>query len=304
MNRKTIINRDAVCTVSAELSALAGRILPAALALLLIAAAFGDRAWAITGGKPDDGQHPYVGAMIAVHPVYGVMPFTGILVHPRVIVTAGHATVLAIAGGPGLLGVSFDQNANVNDPSTWQPVSVSRVISAYTGKTTSPGYGSKDQDVGIIILDRPVEGITPATLPPAGLLDWLKEAQQLKTGLDATEFTEVGYGFGLEWPPPQRIFPVSEEGICVRNAAQSAYMSLNSAWLRLSQSPARGYGGACLGDSGGPALWTDPGTGVEYVVGICSGGDSAWVGFSSYFRVDTPWALQFIQEAIDGLDAP
>ncbi len=78
-------------------------------------------------------------------------------------------------------------------------------------------------------------------------------------------------------------------------------MSQNSAWLRLSQNPAHGHGGAELGDSGGPGLWTDPSTGVEYVVGICSGGDMAGVSFSSYFRVDTPWALQFIQDAIDSL---
>ncbi len=283
---------------------LTGRILAGAVALLLLAVAFGGRAWAITGGGPDNGQHPYVGAMIAAHPVYGLMPFTGILIHPRVILTAGHATALAISGGPGLLGVSFDQNVNVNDPSTWQPVSVSRVISAYTGRppNTMSGYGSKDTDIGIIILDKPVEGITPATLPPSGLLDWLKATHQLEAGPNATEFTEVGYGFGLDWPPPQPIFPVSDQGIVTRNAAHSSYMSLNSAWLYLGQNQARGYGGACLGDSGGPALWTDPSTGVEYVVGICSSGDAAWVGFSNYFRVDTPWALQFIQDAIDSLE--
>jgi hypothetical protein len=278
-----------------------GAVMGGAFALLLISAALGGRAWAITGGGPDNGKHPYVGAMIAVHPIYGVMPFTGVLVHPRVIVTAGHATVLAIGGGPGLVGVSFGQNVNVNEPSTWEPVSVLRVISAYTGKTTSPGYGSKDQDIGIIILDKPVEGVEPATLPPPGLLDWLKDTQEIRTGPEATEFTEVGYGFGMVWPPPEPIFPVSDQGIVGRNAAQSAYQSVNGAWLRLSQSQARGYGGACLGDSGGPALWTDASTGVEYVVGICSGGDSSWIGFSSYFRVDTPWALQFIQDAIDSL---
>ena len=62
-------------------------------------------------------------------------------------------------------------------------------------------------------------------------------------------------------------------------------------------------GPPCLGDSGGPALWTDPSTGVEYVVGICSSGDAAWVSFSNYFRVDTPWALQFIADAISSVEA-
>jgi hypothetical protein len=158
MKSKQTIKQGAVWTAPVGLSGIASRILAGAVALLLISAAFGDRAWAITSGGPDNTNHPYVGAMIAVHPKYGVMPFTGILIHPRVILTAGHATVLAISGGPGLLGVSFDQNANVNDSSTWQPVSVSRVISAYTGRppNTMSGYGSADTDIGIIILDKPV----------------------------------------------------------------------------------------------------------------------------------------------------
>ena len=80
-------------------------------------------------------------------------------------------------------------------------------------------------------------------------------------------------------------------------------MSLNSAWLYLSQNQARAYGGACMGDSGGPALWTDPSTGVQYVVGTCSGGDPEWVSFTNYFRVDTPWALQFIADAISSVEA-
>ncbi len=262
--------------------------------MLLLWSACNNPASAITGGGPDNGKHPYVGAMIAVHPQLGVLPFTGTLIHPRVILTAGHTTALIVSGQAALLGVSFDQNVSVYDPSTWLPVE--HVISCRTG-----WYGSGSTDIGIIILAEPVAGITPATLPPVGLLDWLKDTHQLKTGPDATPFTEVGYGFGLYWPPPQPIPPISDQGIDVRNAAQSAYMSQNSAWLYLNQNPARGYGGAGLGDSGGPALWTDPSTGREYVVGICSGGDMAGVNFSNYFRVDTPWALQFIADAIAGL---
>ena len=53
-------------------------------------------------------------------------------------------------------------------------------------------------DVAVIILDEPIPsteedpvgGIDPARLPPAGLLDGLKEAHQLK----GREFVTVGYG--------------------------------------------------------------------------------------------------------------
>jgi hypothetical protein len=289
--------RGAVGTAPMGLPGLGSRILAGVAALLLISVALGGRAWAITGGGPDNNNHPYVGAMIAVHPVYGLLPFTGILIHPRVILTAGHATSLIASGEATLLGVSFDQNANLNDPSTWLPVS--RIAGAFTGSSCS----THGMEIGVIILAEPVVGVTPANLPPAGLLDALKDAHELETGPNATEFTVVGYGFGQDWPPPQPIWPVSDEGIDVRNAAQSCYMSLNSAWLHLGQNEARGYGGTAVGDSGGPALWTDASTGEEYVVGICSSGDAEMVAMSTYFRVDTEWSLQFIQDAIASVEA-
>ena len=68
MNNEATFHRGAVHTASIGLAGLASRILAGAAALLLISATFGDRAWAITGGGPDGGNHPYVGAMIAVHP--------------------------------------------------------------------------------------------------------------------------------------------------------------------------------------------------------------------------------------------
>jgi hypothetical protein len=304
MNKQQTNNRDAVWTAPLGLAGIASRVLVGAVALLLISGPF-SAAWAIIGGGPDNSQHPYVGAMIGEHPQYGRMPFTGFLVHPRVIVTAGHMTAALLGAGlSGPLGISFDPNVNVNDPNTWEPVTVTNIISAFTAKSPLVfGYGSQDADIGIFILDKPVQGITPATLPPVGLLDWLKATHQLEAGPDASLFTEVGYGFGFEWPPPQPIFPVSDQGICPRKVVQSAYMSVHTAWLFLSQNQARGYGGAGLGDSGGPVLWTDPETGVEYVVGVCSGGSAGWIGFSTYFRLDTPWALQFIQDAIDSVDA-
>jgi hypothetical protein len=52
MNKKPIMNHDAVRTVSAELPALAGRILTGGLALLLMAAAVGGRAWADNAPPP------------------------------------------------------------------------------------------------------------------------------------------------------------------------------------------------------------------------------------------------------------
>jgi hypothetical protein len=63
------------------------------------------------------------------------------------------------------------------------------------------------------------------------------------------KLTAVGYG-GQE--------PVNQPGgpviayLDTREYAVSTLNAINPAWLRLSQNPAHGDGGACYGDSGGP----------------------------------------------------
>lgn len=156
-------------------------------------------------------------------------------------------------------------------------------------------------DIGLLVREKPVKSVTPAALPNAGFLDDLKSAGQLQAGPGGTEFTVVGYGWGLDWPPPQPIYPISDEGIALRNYAQSGYRALNDAWLVLSQNLAAGYGGVSHGDSGGPAFCTDPMTGEEVLVAITCWGGSP-VGDSFYYRIDTVESLKFIQEEIDSLE--
>jgi len=58
---------------------------------------------------------------------------------------------------------------------------------------TNPNYNqaqSDSGDIGALILDRNVRGVTPATLPACGLLDQLVAQNGLKTAT----FTNVGYG--------------------------------------------------------------------------------------------------------------
>jgi hypothetical protein len=271
-------------------------MLAGAVALLLLSSAFPSPAWAITGGEPDGNRHPNVVAVIAHHPMYGLLPFTGTLIHPRVILTAGHAVAMIESGEVTLYGVSFGQEADLQDPSTWLPVSA--VVARFTGLNANP-HGA---DIAALVLKDPVTSVAPATLPTAGFLDNLRKAGQLQAGPQATRFTVVGYGYGLDWPPPQPIYPVSDEGVVIRNAALSGYMSMNDGWLHLSQNFARGYGGTAVGDSGGPTFWTDPGTGQEVLVSITSWGDFKWVNTGITYRIDTESSLQFIQDVIDSLE--
>lgn len=299
MKKEQTIQRGAIRTANLGLASFASKIVTGAVALLLISGTFGGRAWAITFGEPDQGRHPNVCAVIAAHPIYGLLPFSSTLISDRVVLTAGHAVPMIEAGEATLYGVSFDQNVDLNHPATWLEVSATAAV--YTRfDVQKAGANPANADLAVLILKDPVTTITPATLPAPGLLDELKKAGQLQSGPDGTKLTVVGYGFGLEWPPAQPIFPISDDGIVPRNAAQSGCLGFNPGWLVLNQNPAAGFGGVSLGDSAGPAFLTDPETGDEVLVGV-----TAWVGSighglgsAHYFRVDRAGSLQFIQGAI------
>jgi len=281
---------------------LAGRVLAGALALLLISAIFGDRAWAITGGEPDDGRHPNVGVMIIYDPAIGsVHTFeSGTLIHPRVFLTAGHGQAFIESLGFTLLGVTFDQEPNLEDETTWLQISDLTYSYDFSGASLNSSETSaspNSSDIGLLILKEPVRGIVPATLPAAGFLDDLKQARQLKAGPHGTELTVVGFGMLLDWPPPETFW----EDPVRRNLAQSGYLGLNDGWLLLNHNLAAGHGGVANGDSGGPTFWTDPKTGEEVLVSITSWATPERVGIGVSYRIDTVESLQFIQDVIDSL---
>lgn len=92
-----------------------------------------------------------------------------------------------------------------------------------------------------------MDGITPALLPSAGLLDRLA----VHDGLRDAIFTNVGYGprgYSRGGGPPQREFPG------LRMDSTSKFMSLENAYLRLSENQATSNGGTCNFDSGGPPV--------------------------------------------------
>jgi hypothetical protein len=323
MKKLRTIKDSPASTAPVWLATLAGRILTGAVALLLIAAAFGGRAWAITGGQLDGTAHPNVGTVLVFDPDYGrIIPSgSGTLIGERVFLTAGHVVEPIHSGHDTLLAVSFDPIVDLNgadwqDDTTW-PTTWRRVESykysyvrgdahalrplddelQHHPRTANPN----EEDIAVLILDEPVTNIAPATLPAPGLLDYLKKSGQLdapKPG--GTLFTVVGYGRGLDFPPPRFIPAVSPDGYAHRNVAETGYVGLNDAWLITLQNPAAGYGGTGEGDSGGPTFWHDPATGKDVLVSITSWGGS-YVGTGFSYRIDTEKSLQFIQSVIDGL---
>jgi len=260
------------------------------LALLLVLAVVAPVA-AITWGERDTtDKYPSVGAMVVDYP--GIGPYqvcSGTLVHPRVFLTAGHCTVDWEGTGVETFWVNFDQYA-LNEDTLLDVVEVIPHPDYNWGPTSNP------HDVGALILAEAVTDIEPANLPTEGFLDDLRDAGLLKHGSDRAKFTLVGYGGSLDWPPPDIYYDD------YRQFAESEHLKLLKAWLRMSQNQATGDGGTCYGDSGGPAFWKDPETGIETLVGITSWGDVPCVASAFNYRVDIPETLGFIDEVIARLN--
>ena len=244
---------------------------------------------AITWGEPFT-DHTNVGAMVVDWPGYGPWQVcTGTLIHPRVVLTAGHCTDGWEGSGVETFWVNFDQDA-LNEGTLLLVEEVITHPDYWWGPTSDP------HDVGALVLAEPVTGIEPANLPYEGFLDDLRAAGRLKQDKgERAKFTLVGYGGSLDFPPPEVFYEDK------RRFSTSEYRALLKSWLRMSQNQATGDSGTCYGDSGGPAFWVDPDTGVETLVGVTSWGDVPCVSSAFNYRVDIPDTLNFIDAVIAGL---
>ena len=156
---------------------------------------------------------------------------------------------------------------------------------------TNPNYNQAQSDPGdiavLIIPESATAGITPAQLPTFRLLDQLSN----QNGLKDSQFTAVGYGVqnrvvGGGVPFFQDTNPIP------RMYAFEGFNALNKGYLRLSQNPATGNGGACYGDSGGPNFLTVEGT--RLIAAITITGDAVCRATNVAYRLDTTSARDFL----------
>jgi secreted trypsin-like serine protease len=257
---------------------------------------------AITWGELDT-DHTNVGAMVVDFPGDGLSQVcSGTLIEVeglegRVFLTAGHCTdylqYLLDSGQITINDIYVNFDTYALEESTLLDVAA---VETHPDYSWTPA--SNRHDVGLLLLT--VDSyLTPASLPDKGFLDAKKKAGELREGKEEADFTVVGYGGTLDWPPP------SVEYDNMRQFAESEYQALTRSWLHMSQNYATGDGGTCYGDSGGPTFWIDPDTGEEtdIVVAITSWGDVPCVATGIAYRVDTSDTLDFIAEmAVEWLD--
>ncbi|MGH2451086.1 MAG: trypsin-like serine protease [Candidatus Limnocylindria bacterium] len=244
----------------------------AVVALLLVTAS---SASAITHGESDGESHPYVGFAWLDN---GAL-CSGTLLSPTVFLTAGHCTA-----GASMAVVWFT-------PFVAFPPTLTG--SVFGTPSTHPDYDAATAfpDVGVVVLWTPVVLDTYASLPVPGILAEARKPVKLVT---------VGYGLQ---DPDQSILPGLERRKASRQLVEMSSALTGGFYFRATSAPGKGTGdgqtaagGACHGDSGGPALLA----GTHTIVGItsfalngsCSGGDYS-------FRVDIPMAQDFIRSFLD-----
>lgn len=247
----------------------------------------------IVYGEPDNGEHPYVGSIVAYVPALSSVPFqacTGTLVPGAgdysgedVLVTAAHCLVgwdFLDQYGEWEILVTFDET--IQDISTG---------TFYDGTLVPhPNFpanaASNTYDIGVIVLnDNP--GVGYGRLPEHGVLDDMKADHILRE----QTFTAVGYGTVRE---TRKMAFQSILDNQTRNKGDQEALSLTDAWLTLSMNEATGNSGTCYGDSGGPHFFE----GTNVIASITVTGDAQCKATDQTYRLDSEYSQDFLAQFV------
>lgn len=239
-------------------------------------------AHAVTDGELDGDGHPYVGLMVA-HDAEGnpLWRCSGTLISPTLYLTAGHCTDSPAAH----VEIWFEADVESGIPDNGYP------FTGDVGGTphTHPDYDPEAfflRDLGVVVLDEPVEMDTYGALPEQDQLDALKPRR-------STTFTAVGYGLQKSFPTAAAWKTEAER---VRMVSEPHLLQINTGFtgdFSMLLSNNAHTGGTCFGDSGGPNFLGDS----NVVAGVTSFGlNSTCAGTGGVFRMDRSWSLDWITE--------
>jgi secreted trypsin-like serine protease len=257
-----------------------------------------DRPSLITGNYQEDFVHPWVG-LVAFYDANGEFLWrcSGSLLSPTVFLTAGHCigdneeqAVSARIWFAQDAGAHYDPATQFDPvtgyPDTCLPQPDPCVTSHELYTFGYPAGFPNTKDVGLVILDTPVQLSSYGELAPVGTLD----ALATQRGRQDVSFVSSGYGLSYTRPTTTLSFRS-------RLMATADLVNLRSALtdgfnLQTGANPGGGRGGTCFGDSGGPILYQG------LIVGVTSFGlNGNCVGVDFAYRVD----VAAVQEWIEGI---
>ena len=227
-------------------------------------------AGAITNGQIDGNKHPNVGGLVndTQYSDGTWLYCSGTLISPTVFLTAAHC-----ADDGARVQVTFDPDYEDGD----------RTYSGtFHADSAYPGPSSDTHDIAVVVFDKAVKGITPASLPEADSLSSLPGDQQ---------FTSVGYGaYQVTNDPGGHRYLYDD----VRQYATGTLNAINNTWLRISMNASTGNGGTCYGDSGGPNFLGD----TDTIAAITITGDAVCRSTNVVYRLDTASARDFLDDYV------
>jgi hypothetical protein len=276
------------------------RLLALGITVLMALSIAAQPAAASTGGTADGNTHPNVGLILFYSPD-GRFRCSATLISPTVLVTAAHCT----DGDLGKVLVDFRSVVAEEAPSGYPAAAdpaVGYTSAEITGAGFLPGtaythpqysnFTDLDNwnDVGVVVLDEPLNTIAPASLAPVTTLDAIGQ-----NNLRKTLFTAVGYGTEVRKPEegPQKPTPMSYP--LIRRYVDMPGQKLTDQILQTNgnEHDVFGTGGTCFGDSGGPVFYQGN------IVAVTSYGYTANCRYlGGYQRVDIAvtqdWVLSFL----------
>lgn len=264
---------------------------------------------AITGNYVEDFTHPYVG-LVVFYDENGEYSHrcSGSLLSPTVFLTAGHCTDEAT--GVVSARVYFQQDAGVNydpetelDPVSGYPETCAQgtlgTLCATSDELYDYGFDNfagfpNTRDVGLVILDQPIEMEEYGQLAAAGTLDRLAT----RRGRQELTFTASGYGLTKSSPVAVTSF---RERLMAKSRLTNLRSALTGGFNLQTNGNGNGRGGTCSGDSGGPVFYG--GYNSNLIVAVTSFGLNAYCrGVDFAYRTDTTAVLTWIRETV-GEDA-